>query len=175
MDTYEAPKMPTRSGKQAGYSIAYCLANIGELRPAEALARWIDRRAAPNEPRDIDIWLIDQYFKQAGASDAAAAARHAELTAGLDIDGRSIKQSRWNAAWSVNDMLVVAKDVDVSDIPTIEVLDFPPGLQLTDMQRCLIGRNFLEHAGYLEGSLGRWVPPEPTQAEREAGANESGQ
>ena len=141
----EIPKPPAKDYGRAGYAILYCLANIGELQPSGVLAGWLERPGAPADPGQRDIWLIDQYFRQASVSDTPAAMRHAELCAGLELDGGSIKQSRWNAMWSVNDIMVKMKDVDVSEIPTIEVLKTPDGVNLTDTQRWGIHQNFMEH------------------------------
>ena len=140
------PKMPTKTYGHAGYSALYCLANIGELRPPAVLTGWLERPGKPADPWDIDIWLIDQYFRQASVADTPAAARHAELSAGLKLDDGRIRQSRWNAMWSVHDITLQMKDVDVSDIATIEVLSLPEGLEVGDSQRWQIHKNCLEHS-----------------------------
>ena len=167
---YEDGERESGRVRYAGYCILYALANIDQLGPADLIARWVDRRRLSIElPWDMDIWLIDQYFKRPDVAGTAAAARHAELTAGFNLDGGRIRQSRWSAAWDVHGMLISARNVDVSDIPTIEVLAIPrerPGFE--DMERCRITDNFLEHAGYLEGPLGQMLVQEQAQAKQDA-------
>ena len=158
-----------------GYCTLYVLADIDQLRPAELLARWVDRdrQSLVMLPGDMDIWLIDQYFKQSGVAGAAAAARHADLTADLALDGGRVARSRWNAPWSIHDNMVVARGVDVSDIPTIEVLDIPnKRLGLDEGHRMQIMYNFLEHSGYLEGRFGQWLVMYKQQSQDKAAASE---
>jgi len=107
------------------YSSFYILANIGRL-DAELLAGWIQKEKHPQYVcTDMDVFLVDCYYKQVPDS-SEAATKHAALTEGFNISGEKVKQSAWNALWDVHHPLLAAKKVNLSDVKTIEVIKIPP-------------------------------------------------
>ena len=95
---------------------------------------------------DIDVWLIDQYFRQVGPSAGEAARKHAELTAGAELEPRTIRRSKWNAPWEIGHWQLKATGVDTSDIPTIELVEIPHKMPWGRKLKKAIIENFMEHA-----------------------------
>ncbi len=130
------------------YGAFYALANIGKWDCPELLGQWrtIQADASPMyDTRDIDVWLIDQYFQQGGAPESPEAIKHAELVGDVKISAGTTRRSRWNSPWDTQHMLLLAAKADVSEIPTIEVLDIPRAINLDEPTKSAIIQNFLEH------------------------------
>jgi len=129
------------------YSSFYVLANIDRLKAPQLLADWIQKK----KPRrincpDMDAWLIDCYFNLSNTDDSVFAGKHRELTKDEQLSGAHRKMSRWNALWDIHHFLLAARNVDVSDIQTIKVLDIPQRLPVEDLVVEQIISNFLEYA-----------------------------
>jgi hypothetical protein len=133
------------------YSSFYVLANL-DMLPSDLLSEWIGmERGWRHHCDDLDVWLVDRYYRQTPSS--AGGPEHIALLDGKAIPARTIRESKWNAPYSVNDWMLAAVDVDVRDIPTIEVLRVPSSIdELTKEQRRRILQNFLEHAGRKAGA-----------------------
>jgi hypothetical protein len=129
----------------------YTLANIGQLGPPRLLGEWIEKEKPwAYQATDLDVWLIDCYFKQT-ASQAAPeqsvfAAKHAALVGDAKISGSRVVESRWNAPWDIHDWMLGAKNVNLSDIETIDVLEIPQSIPLDDDVKKQIIENFREYA-----------------------------
>jgi len=125
----------------------YVLANIGELSD-DVLAEWI-RKAKPQHYHcpDMDVWLVDAYFRQE-AQPSNAAERHVALSEGFNIAGRKTLQSKWDQVWDIHDYLLGVKNVYVGDIETIQTLSIPSALPegLEHDTKDQLLRNFLQHA-----------------------------
>jgi len=112
---------------KVAYSALYILANIGRL-DGQLLAEWIQKEKHPQHVcTDMDVFLVDCYYKQVPDS-SEAAKKHAALTEGFNISGEKVRQSAWNALWDVHHFLLAAKKVNLSDIKTIEVIKIPVSL-----------------------------------------------
>ena len=137
---------------KSAYAAFYVLANIGERMSPSLLAKWIEVKRPPMaDAKDMHIWLIHQYFQQAKAHYPTEAGKHDALAAnmGLSSDVRTI--TRRNGSWDVDNPLIKAKDVDVSGIPTIEVLSIPPrALKADAATKDAIIANFLSHVRRLD-------------------------
>ncbi len=129
------------------YSSFYVMADMAQLDPV-LLGEWINKK----KPRlyrsvEMDVWLVDCYFRQIGKA-SPAAARHAALTEGLAISGGVAVQSRWNAPWDRHHFLLRAGQVHTGDLETIEMLEIPMRLpdDLDEQKKEAILENFLKHA-----------------------------
>jgi hypothetical protein len=148
---YENPLLEYQRRIEAAYAAFYALANIGELDSPCLLAKWIELRHPPmTNAKDMHIWLIHQYFQQAGARHSAEAIKHDALTSNMSLSSGSCTRSRWNALWDVDDPLLKAKKIDVSGIATINVLAIPQELDGNDTTKDAVIANFLAHAHRLE-------------------------
>jgi hypothetical protein len=126
------------------YSSFYILANIGQQDP-KLLAEWIQKEKHPQYVcRDMDVFLVDCYYKQVPDS-SGAAKKHAGLMEGFNISGEKVRESAWNALWDVHHPLLAAKKVNLSDIKTIEVIKIPVSLPegLDEKTKDQIIKNFL--------------------------------
>jgi hypothetical protein len=129
---------------KVAYSALYILANIGRL-DGQLLAEWIQKEKHPQHVcTDMDVFLVDCYYKQVPDS-SEAAKKHAALTEGFNISGEKVRQSAWNALWDVHHFLLAAKKVNLSDIKTIEVIKIPVRLAegLDEKTKDQIINNFL--------------------------------
>jgi hypothetical protein len=95
---------------------------------------------------DFDVFLVDCYFAQEGAKGTAAARRHGELMGGLVLHDKTEKRSRWNAPWDIHDFLLGALNVNVEDIPTVDVLAIPREVAISPEAKDAVIENFLRHA-----------------------------
>jgi hypothetical protein len=145
---YECPQMEFRRINHVANMSLYILANIGQL-DADLLAEWI-RKEKPQlyHCPDMDLWLIDAYFRQASQSSSDAAGKYTGLTKGLNIAGEKAIQSKWNAIWDIHDHMFSAAKVNPESIETVETLRIPPELpaSLDEKTKEQIIRNFLDFA-----------------------------
>ncbi|MHC4714433.1 MAG: hypothetical protein ACYTAN_14375 [Planctomycetota bacterium] len=155
---YEDPILEFTRLHETTYMALYTLANIERLGPPEALADFIEKKK-PFGYRcaDLDVWLIDCYFKQEGTDAGEYAGRHEALTGGAEVSGSRIAQSKWNALWDVHEPLLAARQVDVSDIQTIEILEIPWSMDLDEEVKEKIVQNFLDYCNQRRPS-GEGVP-----------------
>ena len=146
---YECPQMEFRRINYVANMSLYILANIGQL-DADLLAKWIEKEKPQlYDCRDMDLWLVDAYFRQDSQSSSDVADQHKTLTKGINIAGHKTIQSKWNAIWDIHDRMFKAARIDTSDIKTIETLGIPPQLPavLDKKAKSQIFQNFLEYAG----------------------------
>jgi hypothetical protein len=122
----------------------YVLANLQELGPPGLIRDWL-QLAKTTGCEDMEIWLVDCYFGQPSLAGEGHAKVHFSLLDGTPVSGAKVKQSKWDAPWDVHDGLLVARQVDTSDIPTIEVLDVPAELSLGEETGARVLANFLDH------------------------------
>ena len=62
---YQCPLLEFQRIHDVAYMSLYILANIGQL-DADLLAEWIQKEEPPlYDCPDMDLWLIDAYFRQA--------------------------------------------------------------------------------------------------------------
>jgi len=126
------------------YSSFYILANIGELNNPALLSAWIRKRKAPTfESPDMDAWLIDCYFNASAADTSPICQKHRQITKGQLLSGSRVKMSKWDALWDIHHPLIAARDVDVADIETIDVLEIPLSLPVEGRSVDQIISNFL--------------------------------
>lgn len=144
---YEDPLLEFPRLHHAAYSAFYILADMGKLDPT-LLAEWI----RPKKPwrfdcYDMNVWLIDCYFRQTPGQSAAEVS-HLALLGGVEIGGKRIQHSRWNAAWDIHHFLLAARGVNTSDIQTISVLNLPRSLPpaLDKATKHKLIESFLKHA-----------------------------
>lgn len=129
---YENPGFEFQRLNEQVYACFYVLANINELTDRDLLAKWQRLpRGGLNGAFSMDIWLIDQYIKQAGLQDSPFGRRHAELTRNAGLDAGFVERSRWNASWDKEHSLLKAREVNPRDIPTIRVLQVPKNVHLS--------------------------------------------
>jgi hypothetical protein len=133
------------------YMDFYTLASIGQLGPPQLLAEWFQKEKPwAYQETNFDVWLIDCYFKQvapqAPPDEAGFAAKHTGLIGEAKISGSRIVESRWNASWDIHDWMLGAKNVNLSDIETIDVLEIPQSIPLDDDVKKQIIENFREYA-----------------------------
>jgi hypothetical protein len=144
---YKDPIVEFERLHDAVYSSFYILANIGTL-DANTLAKWIEvDKPWQYSCLDMDVWLVDAYFRQGRVSPDAAASYRA-LTAQTQIGGQTVKQSSWNALWDIHHPLLTAQKVNLAEMPTIEVLQIPqelPTIISQELKEQII-QEFLEHA-----------------------------
>ncbi len=144
---YEEPCLELPRLHYVIYSSLYILFNIDRADP-KLLVEWLlTERDERYHCIDMDVWLVDCYFRRSGEG-SEAATKHADLTQGADISGRKVIESRWDAIWDIHDPLLKAQGVDLRDIETIEVLEIPPELPSTISREAKeeIIQSFLEHA-----------------------------
>jgi len=144
---YECPQMEFQRIHHVAYMSLYILANIEQL-DAELLAEWTQKE----KPQlyhcpDMDLWLVDAYFRQTSQTASDAAKKHAALTDGLKIAGQRTIQSKWDQPWDVHDQMFRMAKINPADIKTIETLRIPPELppSLDEKTKEEIVRNFLDH------------------------------
>ena len=128
--TYSDPVLELGRRHDSVYMAFYVMANLDCLDP-HLLAMWINKQDDRRwRCEDMNLWLIDCYFRQPGdKSDASK--RHFDLLGGEAIGGKRVRQSQWNAPWDIHHPLLLAKHVDTKDIVTIEVLRIPRSLSRT--------------------------------------------
>ena len=122
----------------------YVLANIGEMNDGKLLRAWIAQEKPDATCRAMDVWLIDQWCATETGRRSSYAAKYKELAGTQAISGKRKKISKWNAPWEARHPLLVARQVDPSDLPTIEVLDIPDSLAMTTERRKQIISEFLK-------------------------------
>jgi len=108
----------------------YVAININKDDNPEQLRRWIavDRREGWGS-FDMDIWLVDRYVQHGSLRDTRVAARWRERLADRVVStDQMIKKSVWNALWSIDDPLVLAKHIDTGDVRVIDVAQVPVAL-----------------------------------------------
>jgi hypothetical protein len=144
---YENAALEIERRYELAHAGFFALANINELSSPSLLAEWISLSRVPMfTPKDMHVWLIDQYFEQ-GGSGSAEAQTHSRLAAGIGFESLgSVQRSRWNAPWDLDHPLLKAKDVDMSGIPTIDVLRIPTSVDADEATKDAIIDNFLQHA-----------------------------
>jgi len=128
------------------YSSLYVLANIDRLDPVLMDDWFREPRRRSYDCKDMNIWLIDRYYQQADARATEHGRQHAALTRGLTISGARDKRSQWNALWEHDHFLLRARNVDVSDLQTIEVLDIPRELSIPSQTKDQVLANFMRDA-----------------------------
>ena len=129
------------------YTGFYVLATIGRLPDPAILDQWCSESKIPSYGGGtMNVWLIDQYFRQTASTSGEFATRHRDLMKGqLGQDDR-MKVSQWNAPWDIHHPLLAATGVDPSDIPTISVLRIPMKLEIDRDRRAAIVANFKQYA-----------------------------
>ena len=134
-------------------SAFYILANIGELDSPELLGRWVGQahdHQFPCKSLDLDAWLVSAYFNQ-GQAPADVARAHQQLLGEHEIARGTIARSKWNAIWETSHPMSGMSRVDVSDIPTIEVLHIPDKLPIDGETQKQVIAHFLEYTGQPAG------------------------
>jgi hypothetical protein len=112
------------------YASFYILANLNQIDSPQLLAEWIQKeKFLRTDCKRLNVFLVDCYFKQPQVTGTSAAKQYTEITQGYKLSGDKVKQSSWKAAWDIHDFLLAARKVDVSDLPTIEVLEIPRDLK----------------------------------------------
>lgn len=113
----------------------YILINIDRFDNPKLLSEWIEtKKIADFDSLEMEIWLIDTYFRMADDEDSRYYENHKLLTKDMKIPDPTQKtMSAWDAPWDIHDFMLAAASVDVSDIETIDVLEIPPKIGLTDI------------------------------------------
>ena len=123
---------------------SYILANIGELDGVELLRAWIIYDKSPYRCRALEVWLIDCWCNSENGRMSTYAAKHRELTGGKTLSGEHKRMARWNAPWELRNRFLLAANVDTSSLPTIEVLDIPHSLTISNERQKQIIDEFLK-------------------------------
>jgi hypothetical protein len=147
---YESPILEYWRRLDAINMCFYIMANLDRIDP-QLLAGWIqttkglDRRCRCD---DMNLWLVDRYFHQPGVT-GDAAKQHRELAGDIQISGKRVRQSRWNAPWDIHDPLLAMAGANPKDIQTIEVLEIPcsPPPELDSKTKQQMLANFLAQYG----------------------------
>ena len=140
---YERPGAEFERLNNVIYSAFYILANINKQEP-KLLTEWIEKKQHPQyHCTDMMVWLIDCHFRENASEASVHASRHAELTQGNNISGSRVPRSVWNAGWDIHNPLLKARQVNTSDIQTIEVLAIPQAIPIEDELKAEIIQNFL--------------------------------
>jgi len=146
--------------RQSILNCLYILADLGQLDSPDQLARW--RRSkefmgrsnhypgrthgSNTDSLDMDIWLIDRYFRQANLSDSPEAKKHFDLTKDAALDAGHTQRSVWNAAWDTQDPMLKMRGVDTAGLRTITILNLPSHINLDLKTKYEVVDNFLAHA-----------------------------
>jgi hypothetical protein len=150
-----APDRPTQgdysSAVPAQFAIAaaFCaLANIDRLDDPEAvklLDAWI---AAPQpigyEAREIQLWLIDQYFGSLDASADPHAATHREIANGRTLVTAPRAFSKWHQPYDLGDPFILDRSA-VEGLETLEVLGIATTMPFTFREMLLMRENSHDH------------------------------
>jgi hypothetical protein len=112
----------------------YTLANLDALPEPAVAQEWITTKFLPGLDHffnpSMHTWIMYQYALSPQYQDRPG---YAELRASIEATGLRqtyVRQSRWNAGWSIHDPMLARGRVDASDIPSIEVLGIPAGYQI---------------------------------------------
>jgi len=115
------------------------LANIGQLDES-TLAAWIrTKKAVRCDCPAMDVWLIR--FLQKSAPKSTYSPEVSQILEKVPFGKCRI--STWTAAWSVNDPMLMMAEIDVSDLPTLEVAEIPIHIAISNEEANAVLAEFL--------------------------------
>ena len=128
----------------------YILANLGELNQPEVtalLGKWVARpQFWAHAGKEYDAWLACRFFAGEDLNGGAYRTRHSDILQDKEVPvGEMMSVSRWNALFDIHNFLVKVRNVDTSDVPTIEVIRIPGELPLSAEQVDGVIKNFQDY------------------------------
>jgi|GEM_PF-5754347 len=129
----------------SAYSSFYILASIGKLNNAKALDSWISvSESSAYSCEDLNLWLIDAYARTQKLSSPEYFQSHHQITSDK-FKPKTVVRSKWNAPVDIHNPFAAAMNIDLKDIPTIEVLEIPSQIDLTSSEKNAIIQAFRHH------------------------------
>jgi hypothetical protein len=139
---YEEPIAEMTRRLDSIHACFYVLANIGALHEAnKELKAFIQADLGTFKCDDLNVWFVELYYAEISSPNAAGYETHRKIIS-KPMARNLVNRSRWNSVIDIHDTLAGAAKVNMAGVETIEVLEIPKQINLTEKQKIAVLDNF---------------------------------